>query len=115
MPSFVWRGMAEQFVTFWEVRTMTPQTFTFANSPFWPIAIGFFGLGTGYFIWAGQALLGFPKSGPEVGRTKRNADARIGSQARTPPSWIRNTAAFSVSALRWRACRSSSDIAGSRI
>jgi len=26
-------------------------------SPFWPIAIGFFGLGTGYFIWGGQALL----------------------------------------------------------
>ncbi len=30
---------------------MTPQTFTLANSPFWPVAIGFFGLGTGYFIW----------------------------------------------------------------
>ena len=26
------------------------QTFTFASSPFVPVAIGFFGLGTGYFI-----------------------------------------------------------------
>lgn len=50
------------------------------------------------------------------------ANARIGGTylealpvARTPPSWIRATAAFSVSALRCRACRSSSDIAGSKI
>jgi len=28
---------------------MTPQTIAFASSPFWPVAIGFFGLGTGYF------------------------------------------------------------------
>src|SRR6266478_3631246 len=48
---------------------MTPQTFTFASSPFWPIAIGFFGLGTGYIIWGGQALFGYPKAGPEVDRT----------------------------------------------
>jgi hypothetical protein len=48
---------------------MQPQTFTFASSPFWPIAIGFFGLGTGYFIWGGQALFGYPKAGPEIDRT----------------------------------------------
>jgi hypothetical protein len=48
---------------------MTPQTFTFASSSFWPIAIGFFGLGTGYFIWGGQGLFGYPKSSPEVDRT----------------------------------------------
>lgn len=42
---------------------------SFAQSPFWPVAVGFFGLGTGYFIWGGQALFGFPKSGPEVNRT----------------------------------------------
>lgn len=35
---------------------METQTFTFASSPFVPVAIGFFGLGTGYFIWGGQAL-----------------------------------------------------------
>jgi hypothetical protein len=52
-----------------EDATMTPQTFTFASSPFWPIAIGFFGLGTGYFIWDGQALFGYPKTSPEVDRT----------------------------------------------
>jgi hypothetical protein len=40
--------------------------FTFASSPFVPIAIGFFGLGTGYLIWGGQALTGFPKTSPEV-------------------------------------------------
>src|SRR5882672_2912965 len=43
---------------------MQDQVFTFANSPFVPVAIGFFGLGTGYFIWGGQALFGFPKSSP---------------------------------------------------
>ena len=48
---------------------MTPQTFTLANSPFWPVAIGFFGLGAGYFIWGGQALFGYPKAGLEVDRT----------------------------------------------
>jgi hypothetical protein len=48
---------------------MTPQTFSFASSPFWPIAIGFFGLGTGYSSGVGQALFGHPKAGPEVDRT----------------------------------------------
>src|SRR6202043_2342619 len=48
---------------------MTQQSLTFASSPFWPIAIGFFGLGTGYFIWGGQALFDFPKSTPDVNRT----------------------------------------------
>lgn len=41
----------------------------FAQSPFLPIAIGFFGLGTGYFVWGGQALFGFPKETPDVNRT----------------------------------------------
>lgn len=40
-----------------------------ALSPFWPVAIGFFGLGTGYIVWGGQALFGFPKQGPDVDRT----------------------------------------------
>jgi hypothetical protein len=42
---------------------------TFAPSVYLPIAIGFFGLGTGYFIWGGQALTGYPKSSPEVNKT----------------------------------------------
>ncbi len=42
----------------------------FPTSAFVPIAIGFFGLGTGYFVWGGQALLGFPKEDkPEVSKT----------------------------------------------
>ena len=41
----------------------------FAPSTYLPIAIGFFGLGTGYFIWGGQALFGFPESSPEVNKT----------------------------------------------
>src|SRR3984885_1654805 len=48
---------------------METQTLTFASSPFVPVAIGFFGLGTGYFIWGGQALFGFPKTSPEVNRS----------------------------------------------
>ena len=48
---------------------METQTFTFAASRFVPVAIGFFGLGTGYFVWGGQALFGFPKTSPEVNKT----------------------------------------------
>jgi hypothetical protein len=48
---------------------MQTQAFTFEGSRFVPVAIGFFGLGTGYFIWGGQALFGFPKTSPEVDRT----------------------------------------------
>lgn len=44
-------------------------TLAFPHSPFWPIAIGFFGLGTGYFIWGGSALFGFPRPSPEVDRS----------------------------------------------
>ena len=48
---------------------METQEFSFAASRFVPVAVGFFGLGTGYFIWGGQALFGFPKASPEVNRT----------------------------------------------
>ena len=48
---------------------METQTFTFASSHYAPIAIGFFGLATGYFVWGGQALFGFPKTSSEVNRT----------------------------------------------
>src|SRR5437763_16585945 len=48
---------------------MEAQALTFTNSPFWLVAIGFFGLGVGYFIWGGQALFCFPKPSPEVNRT----------------------------------------------
>lgn len=41
----------------------------FSQSAFIPLVVGFFGLGTGYFIWGGQALFGYPKSSPEVDRT----------------------------------------------
>src|ERR1700741_4551590 len=48
---------------------METQAFSFAASRFVPVAIGFFGLGTGYFIWGGQALFGFPRTSQEVNRT----------------------------------------------
>jgi hypothetical protein len=32
----------------------------FASSQFLPVALGFFGLGTGYLIWGPQELFGFP-------------------------------------------------------
>lgn len=34
--------------------------FVFPQSAYIPIAIGFFGLGTGYFVWGGHILFGFP-------------------------------------------------------
>ena len=40
-----------------------------ASAVYVPVAIGFFGLATGYFIWGGQALFGFPKDSPELNRT----------------------------------------------
>jgi hypothetical protein len=46
-----------------------PETISLVSSRFVPVAIGFFGLGTGYFIWGGQALFDFPKSNPDVNRT----------------------------------------------
>jgi hypothetical protein len=48
---------------------MTPGTLSLAHSPFVPVAIGFFGLGAGYFVWGGQALFDFPKASPDVNRT----------------------------------------------
>ena len=39
-----------------------------------PVAIGFFGLATGYFIWGGQALFGFPKNDPCLLYTSDAAD-----------------------------------------
>jgi hypothetical protein len=48
---------------------MDTQGFTFAASRFVPVAIGFFGLGIGYFVWGGQALFDFPQTSPEVNKT----------------------------------------------
>ncbi len=43
---------------------------TFPPSVFIPVALGFFGLGTGYFVWGGHALFGYPKSAPEMEKTR---------------------------------------------
>ena len=48
---------------------MTTQEISLAQSVFVPVAIGFFGLAVGYFVWGGQALIGIPKDTPEVNRT----------------------------------------------
>src|SRR5215831_6436445 len=48
---------------------MNTQEISLAPSVFVPVAIGFFGLAVGYFVWGGQALFGFPKETPEVNRT----------------------------------------------
>jgi hypothetical protein len=44
-------------------------TVALASSKFWPVAIGFFGLSTGYLVAGGQALFKFPESNPEVEKT----------------------------------------------
>jgi hypothetical protein len=38
-------------------------------SRFWPVAIGFFGLGTGYLVTGGQALFKYPARSREVEKT----------------------------------------------
>jgi hypothetical protein len=40
--------------------------FSLPTSPFTPLAVGFFGLGTGYLIYGLQELLGFPPRGEGV-------------------------------------------------
>ncbi|GIF73383.1 hypothetical protein [Asanoa siamensis] len=40
----------------------------FPESMFLPVALGFFGLGTGYLIYGPQELLGFPRRDPQVDR-----------------------------------------------
>ncbi|MEO6882002.1 MAG: hypothetical protein ABI181_13795 [Mycobacteriaceae bacterium] len=42
---------------------------TFAQSTFPPLALGFFGLGTGYLIWGPQELFGFPPRDERVDRS----------------------------------------------
>ncbi|MYS21848.1 hypothetical protein GA0115240_1352117 [Streptomyces sp. DvalAA-14] len=42
---------------------------TFAPSNFPPLALGFFGLGTGYLIWAPHELLGWPRRDERVDRS----------------------------------------------
>lgn len=41
--------------------TLAATTFTFPTSTFVPLAVGFFGLGTGYLIYGAQELLGLPE------------------------------------------------------
>jgi hypothetical protein len=43
-------------------------TITFAASTFPPLALGFFGLGTGYLIWGPHELFGFPPRDEPVDR-----------------------------------------------
>jgi hypothetical protein len=42
---------------------------TFQESTFVPVALGLFGLGTGYLIWGPQELFGFPAREPAVDRS----------------------------------------------
>ena len=46
-----------------------PTTFSFPASSLPPLALGFFGLGVGYFIYGPQELFGFPRRDPGVDRT----------------------------------------------
>ena len=41
---------------------------TFAQSAFPPLALGFFGLGTGYLIYGPQELIGYPPRDERVDR-----------------------------------------------
>lgn len=41
----------------------------FHTSMFAPVALGFFGLGTGYLIWGPQELFGYPPRDPRVDRS----------------------------------------------
>jgi hypothetical protein len=46
-----------------------PTAIALESSKYWPVAIGFFGLGTGYLVSGGQALLQFPAPSREVDKS----------------------------------------------
>jgi hypothetical protein len=69
LPIFLLTGTPRALAMSGSEAKMEAREFTFADSPFVPVAIGFFGLGTGYFIWGGQALFGSSKSNPDSNRT----------------------------------------------
>jgi len=48
---------------------MESHVFAFASSPLCRSPLDFFGLGTGYLVWGGQALFDLPKTSPEVNKT----------------------------------------------
>jgi hypothetical protein len=43
--------------------------FALQPSDYVPLAVGFFGLATGYFVWGGQELFGWPAETPDVSKT----------------------------------------------
>jgi hypothetical protein len=53
---------------------------TFTQSAFPPLALGFFGLGTGYLIYGPKELLGWPKG--REGDEARIASRRLPSRRR---------------------------------
>jgi len=46
-----------------------PTQFMLQPSDYIPLALGFFGLGTGYFIWGGHELFAWPKASPTLDKT----------------------------------------------
>lgn len=46
-----------------------PASFALEQSAYVPLAIGFFGLATGYFVWGGQELFNWPRSSPDVDKS----------------------------------------------
>jgi len=63
------------------------------------IVIGFFGLGVGYFIPGGQALLDFPKATPDVRRTMASDYGHKTDERVSPPNVIYLTGTFSYAVL----------------
>lgn len=42
------------------------EALTLGVSRYWPVAIGFFGLATGYIVMGGEALFNYPKTSPDA-------------------------------------------------
>ncbi|MGZ4337890.1 MAG: hypothetical protein ACXVRA_11310 [Gaiellaceae bacterium] len=58
--------------------TALATVFTFDQSKFAPVAIGFFGLGVGYFVWGGTAVFGFPRTEPGDAEQARAVTRTLG-------------------------------------
>lgn len=74
----------------------------FQESKFLPIAIGFFGLGTGYLIWGGKELFGFPAERDDHPEDKLAVDRSLGLWGIWMPGFLQFlTGVYLLVGLTW--------------
>ena len=79
-------------------------TFTFAESAFVPLPVGFFGLGTGYLIYGAQKLFALPERSRSVDLSTGIWGLAAGLHAvhSSCPGWVERWAAIPARTSSWR-------------